>query len=241
MISRDYLKAYTHQHKLYASCGVPMAYWKGEPDFSSIQFVPILSKDRQKTLLGKKEQKDLFQSFLSLESLAKLSGVYAVCSEPTDDEALHLLMNLSKHLSKTVRNRVINIATYNPFEQSKEQSAFWNGDEASVFIVYNVFADATNNRLQAVRDFLHEYESKVVFLCVAGNPIDFMLNRLRYKPNGYLYINDSNVHEDQHSIVRRTVRSVLASGRCYGSSWSRPHDIHYPATGAHRKTSVPQR
>lgn len=125
----------------------------------------------------------------------------------TDEVALHVAFDMAKRLlAETVDVKVVNMgeipprtARMNRTDDGDDQAKLWWRDLANsaVVLLYNIFDNTSNDRLQQIRDLLVAANNKPRIVVAAGiDPIKLFLEKLRMRPDVVLFVSKkSNRHQ----------------------------------------------
>jgi len=175
--SRDGKRARTQDEKLWYAAGIPYRFW--HDPLGHIRFKLIKYEEE---LTTPEVQEAAYEKLFESKSWRQ-PNLIAIGSVPTDKEATMLAIRIAKSLLKAGALITLQDMGYDNITETN--------DDAIVYFGYNILDELTIQRRQRIRDWLSWHDDKLRILVVAGDPLRFMLDTLRFEPNAVVFVDSS--------------------------------------------------
>lgn len=174
--SADFHRAANPLEKLYYSAGIPSANWKS---FVSMPSYELITYDDK--VITPDTQSQWYTKFLSNPALFQSPYLVMIGSMDYDEPACALAYELVKKalVSTEIGSRV----------QITNACATKDDDIRNeiVFMLYNVYDNASEDRIQNIRDWIYTYQENFRIIALCGDPA-VLAKRCRIKPHALLYV-----------------------------------------------------
>jgi len=177
--TQDYHFIKTERDALYYAAEIPSTSW-GPPKKEKLSFSLLVADAYQVT---PKEQSTWFEKLWSGEMF---SQPYLVLLAAEEDDSLPVVTgyNLMKNALEKHRVQITGSAGI-----KTERT-----DEETVFMLTNVYSEAPEDRIQAIRDWCYRHKDSFRLICSAGDPAALQ-KRMRMKFNAMFLLDSERVEE----------------------------------------------
>lgn len=167
---------------------VPMSIIKKQ-----VRPIRVIDKDKAKKplIITVQEQTEFLEGlYKNTKSASKSGFIVGIASQPTDDLAFAFATLMARKLLEKhdIRVRLIDAST-KLIDEVRGEDGGERGFDWKVCVIHNILYDATQERIQQVRDLITKQHGVLRLVVIAGgDPITFFRDKLRHDLDGAIYL-----------------------------------------------------